>query len=166
MFGQISVGSIMKKKDETHHTTLSHGASLVRETSLVNKYSFSIPDRYSITLKAQQGVKIKSVFDLVDISDYNKEFFANLLDVSTKTLDRYYAENKTLNPLNSEIVLKLMDLYSKGVEVFGDLASFRRWIEKPSYGLGNIKPVEFFSTSTGIDLVKEELQRIEYGDLS
>lgn len=156
----------MKKKDDIYGVDVGHGASLLRETALVNKYTSSIPDRYSITLKAKQGVKIKSVFDLVDISDYNKEFFANLLDVSTKTLDRYYAENKTLNPLNSEIVLKLMDLYSKGVEVFGNLSSFRSWIEKPSYGLGNIKPVEFFSTSTGIDLVKEELQRIEYGDLS
>lgn len=156
----------MKKKVSKDSINESSGNNLLRETALVNKYNSSLPDRYSITLKAREGVKIKSVFDLVDISDYKKEFFANLFDVSTKTLDRYYAENKTLNPLNSEIVLKLMDLYSKGVEVFGDLASFRSWIEKPSYGLGNLKPVEFFSTSTGIDLVKEELERIEYGDLS
>ena len=83
-----------------------------------------------------------------------------------KTINRYKQEKKKLNPRNSELILKLLALYSKGIEVFGKLESFNNWLMKPAFGIGNKTPFSLMNTSTGIDLIFEELIRIEYGDLA
>ena len=54
-------------------------------------------------------------------------------------------------------------LFKKGNEIFGELEAFRRWIMKPAYGLGWEVPSELMETSGGIELIMEELYRIEFG---
>jgi uncharacterized protein (DUF2384 family) len=71
-----------------------------------------------------------------------------------------------LNPRNSELILKLILLYKKGIEIFGNTESFNNWVSKPSFGLGSIVPYSLLNTTTGIDLIFEELVRIEFGDLA
>jgi len=98
--------------------------------------------------------------------NFKKDFIAGMLDLSTKTLDRYTQENRKLNPNDSELIIKLILLYKKGIEIFGEQSAFVNWLNKPAFGLGNLKPVEIVNTSGGIDLIIEELSRIETGDLS
>jgi len=62
--------------------------------------------------------------------------------------------------------LKLIVLYRKGVEVFSSITNFNKWLHKPSFGLGKKIPYSLMNTTTGIDLIFEELVRIEYGDLA
>jgi putative toxin-antitoxin system antitoxin component (TIGR02293 family) len=57
-------------------------------------------------------------------------------------------------------------MHTKGQKVFGNPESFRRWLEKPAYGLDEQIPLDLLQTSGGIDLVMEELDRIAYGDLA
>ena len=54
-------------------------------------------------------------------------------------------------------------MFRKGIRVFGNKESFIRWINKPAYGIGEIVPFEIINTSTGIDLIEDELSRIEFG---
>ncbi len=91
---------------------------------------------------------------------------AGLLNVSLKSLNRYRQENKKLSPGKSERVLKLMKLYRKGEEIFGKVEEFRKWMDEPAYGLGYMIPETLLETSGGIDLIMEELTRIEFGDLA
>ena len=60
-------------------------------------------------------------------------------------------------------MLKLEALYKKGIEIFGNRDEFNSWLKEPEYGVGWQVPLELFSTSTGIDMVMEELIRIEFG---
>jgi len=62
--------------------------------------------------------------------------------------------------------LKCMNLLIKGTEVFGEIDAFTRWLKKPAYGLGDKVPLDLLNTITGIDLVVEELIRIEFGVLA
>ena len=103
---------------------------------------------------------------MISVSNYDKDFAADLLDVSYKTVARYQKEKKKLSPLQSEYILKTIVLFNKGNQVFGDKEGFNRWLDKPSFGLGNRIPRTFITTVGGINFVIEELNRIAHGDLS
>jgi putative toxin-antitoxin system antitoxin component (TIGR02293 family) len=104
--------------------------------------------------------------DMVQVADYDKDFAAGLLDLSYKTVTRYQKEKKTFSPLQSEYIIKTITLFHKGEEVFGTTESFKRWLDKPAFGLGNIIPRNIITTVSGINFVMEELNRIERGDLA
>lgn len=104
--------------------------------------------------------------DMVTIANYDKDFAADLLDVSYKTVTRYQKEDKKFSPLQSEYILKTIVLFHKGVKVFGNTDSFNRWLDKPAYGLGHLVPRNVITTVTGINFVMDELNRIEHGDLA
>mgnify|MGYP000353694700 FL=1 len=64
----------------------------------------------------------------------------------------------------SENVVKLAELYEIGLSAFDNNSeSFVTWLDSPIPALNNDKPIHLLSSSLGIDLVKEELLRIEYG---
>ena len=104
--------------------------------------------------------------DMITVANYDKDFAADLLDVSYKTITRYQKENKKLSPLQSEFILKTIVLYNKGEKVFGTNESFTRWLNKPAFAFGNRLPKMFITTVTGINYILEELNRIAHGDLA
>ena len=97
---------------------------------------------------------------------HDKSFFAEILHISPKTIDRYIKEDKKFNPTESEKILKLEQVYEWGKEVFGDIDTFNEWIEEPAYGLADRIPKTLMQTHGGLTLVEEELIRIAYGALA
>jgi uncharacterized protein (DUF2384 family) len=59
--------------------------------------------------------------------------------------------------------MQLMRLYTKGIEIFGSAANFNIWLKTEAYGLNNKKPLMLINSSTGIELIYEELVKIEFG---
>ena len=53
-----------------------------------------------------------------------------------------------------------------GNEVFGSIDSFKQWMQKPAYGLGNKIPSKILTTISGINLVINQLMRIAHGVLA
>jgi len=137
-----------------------------RVCEVLYKYEAKNTSKLALITKAQNGLNADSFFELAEISGINKESLANFLNLSLKTFNRYSKENKKLNPVNSEQILKFFMLYNKGIEIFGTINSFNKWLHKPSYGLGSIKPYNFLCTISGIDLIYNELINIEFGDFS
>jgi putative toxin-antitoxin system antitoxin component (TIGR02293 family) len=135
-------------------------------SSFLENYEGDIKDKLSLIQNARNGIDAKYIRLILKYYNFKKDFIAGMLDLSTKTLDRYTQENRKLNPNDSELIIKLILLYKKGIEVFGEQSAFVNWLNKPAFGLGNLKPVEIVNTSGGIDLIIEELSRIETGDLS
>jgi putative toxin-antitoxin system antitoxin component (TIGR02293 family) len=60
-------------------------------------------------------------------------------------------------------VIELAKIYSRGEEVFGTLDAFREWMQSSVRALGDKRPREFLDTSIGIEMLMEELGRIEHG---
>lgn len=135
-------------------------------SSLFTRYEKNFRHLQNIVLTAKNGVSAKAFFDVAVVSGIEKNKLAGLLNVSLKSLNRYKQQNKKLSPGKSERVLKLMALYRKGEEIFGNVNEFRKWMDEPAYGLGNMIPETLLQTSGGIDLIMEELSRIEFGDLA
>jgi putative toxin-antitoxin system antitoxin component (TIGR02293 family) len=120
-----------------------------------------------ILREANAGVGADVFFDLVDASGIDRNFLAEeIFDISLKTLMRYRKEGKSLKPREGEVALKMACILEKGIQVFGTMGSFKSWMEKPAYGLGGAKPLHMMNTVTGMDLVEDELLRIEFGALA
>jgi putative toxin-antitoxin system antitoxin component (TIGR02293 family) len=130
------------------------------------KYSASHDNTFSTVEQAQEGIPVSAFFDLLEVTGLSKNELSGLLDISFKTIQRYQKENKKLSALNSEQILKMITLYQKAEEVFGEVASFNRWLRKPAIGLGGQLPLKFMQTPGGIDLIYDELMRIEHGLLA
>jgi len=134
-----------------------------KSKSVLQTYEKHLDDRFWMVEEAASGIPASAVFDLIQMTHLNKSFFAGMLNLSTKTLDRYRQGGKQLNAASGELMLKLLSLFKKGEKIFGNSTEFQKWIEKPAYGLGLKVPKELMRTSAGIDLIMEELIRIEYG---
>ncbi len=106
-----------------------------------------------------------AIFSLIKkITPFSDEDWANYLNLSTKTLQRYKNEQDFLfKPIHTEKILELTEVTNMGVSVFDDLASFHEWLNTTSLALGNHKPAELLQDSYGKELVLAELNRIEHG---
>lgn len=132
---------------------------------IIKKYKKYLDSSIKTVMTAHAGIPASAFKDVSELFG-QKERIAQLLSRSTKTFKRYQDQKKKLDASNSEMLLKLVALFDKGIEVFGEKTAFLRWLEKPAYGLGKNVPFDMMRTSDGIDLVIEELVRIEYGDLA
>lgn len=139
--------------------SVKKGSKLISKTETSNS-------NIRIALQAQEGLDADSFFQVAKLSGYKKEELAGLLHTSLKTLDRYRKDKKTLDPASSEWVLKITLLFNLGQRVFSNQESFKKWLDNPSLGLGNMLPFQLLQTITGIELVQDELTRIAYGDLA
>ena len=135
-------------------------------TKVYKQYSNYIQQDEYNTLSEPETIYATAFNDMIAVSNYDKDFAADLLDVSYKTVTRYQKEKKKLSPLQSEYILKTIVLFNKGNQVFGDKESFNRWLDKPAFGLGNRIPRAFITTVGGINFIIEELNRIAHGDLA
>jgi putative toxin-antitoxin system antitoxin component (TIGR02293 family) len=134
--------------------------------NIYKSYKNYIAEEESNVLNEPQAVYATAFNDMVTVSNYDKDYAADLLDVSYKTITRYQKEKKKFSPLQSEYVLKTIALYNKGEKAFGSVQSFTNWLQKPAFGLGNRVPNSLIKTVTGINHILDELNRIAHGDLS
>ena len=130
------------------------------------QYSDYISQDEANILAEPEAIYATAFNDMITVTDYDKNFAADLLDVSFKTVSRYQKEKKKLSPLQSEYILKTIVLFNKGNQVFGTKESFNRWLDKPAFGLGNRIPRPYITTVGGINFIIDELNRIAHGDLA
>lgn len=62
--------------------------------------------------------------------------------------------------------VEIQTLMQFGKEVFGNISNFQIWLKTKSIALGNVEPKSLLNTFKVIQLVKDELGRIEHGIIS
>lgn len=83
------------------------------------------------------------------------------------TYNKKKRENELLSSRDSEVVLLLTELLDFGSDVFNhEPEKFQRWLRKPNVSLGGVKPESLFDSVTGIQEVKNALNRLEYGHMA
>ncbi len=139
----------------------------VNEPMFVYGYSHS-DDRgiYSIIDKINRGVSFSSFENIIKKYHFTLQNWADFLHISTKTLSRYQKEDKSFDALQSERILQIEILQQKGAEVFGNQENFSIWLETENLALGKRVPRSLMNNSFGIQLLMDELTRIEHGVLA
>ena len=111
----------------------------------------------------QQPLKKKHVVSISNKLGLQQKDSAELIGVSVRTFQRQ-KQTANITFAASENVLKLAELYEIGITTFdNNVESFVSWLNARIPALNNDRPIELLSSNLGIDLVKEELLRIEYG---
>ena len=83
------------------------------------------------------------------------------------TYNKKRREHSLLSGRDSEVVLLLTELLDFGTEVFNqEEAKFQRWMKKPNISLGGNTPEGLLDSVTGIQEVKNCLNRIEFGNFA
>ena len=90
----------------------------------------SIDDRgvFSIIDSINKGISFASFENIIKKYSFSLQNWADFFYISNKTLSRYQKESKTFDALQSERILQIEILYSKGEEVFG-IENFTKWLE-------------------------------------
>lgn len=110
----------------------------------------------------RNGIPKQAMNHLMDVADLTLMEMAAITHTSDRTLRRYKPQEK-LSQEQSERMIELAKLYSRGEVVLGSMQSFRQWMDTALFQLGNKKPKEFLDTSIGINMLLDELGRIEHG---
>lgn len=111
------------------------------------------------------GIPKQAMTHLMDVADISLNEMASIIHTSDRTLRRYTSQQK-LSQEQSERMVEIARLYSRGEEVFGTMENFRQWMDSFLLPFGNKKPKEFLDTSLGIGMINNELGRIEHGILA
>ncbi len=112
---------------------------------------------------SRSGIAISFVEDLMQKYAFSKADLARLIDVSPKTIDRHIASEKLFTGLQAERLLRLAELYAQGVRVFGKPEKFIKWLNSTIVALDHTTPMSWLDTYHGIQLISDELGRIEHG---
>lgn len=150
-------------------------SSIVRRSRIDKKFLSSakevtytdfLSNKMLMVLVIRKGIPY-SFFNLIQHNTpFNESDWANFLDISAKSLQRYRQSSKSFKPNQSEKIIEMAEVTHVGVDVFGDMEKFRLWLHTPNYALGNLKPMELLKDSYGKEMVISELTRINYGILA
>lgn len=149
-----AVRTYLKKVEQDQHLHLSDKQITYKEF---------LSNRMLIVHSIREGIPYRLYKLIQEKTPFSEEEWAEILNISTKTLQRYRAsKNHVFKPIHSEKILELAEVTSLGNSVFGP-EKFYLWLQTPNYALGNLKPKELLKDSYGKELVVEELHHIEQG---
>lgn len=114
----------------------------------------------------RRGISFAMFYRYAKTTPFSLSEWSAFLQMSERTMQRHKSEKRPFDPIHSEKILQVALLHNFGKEVFGGQDKFYTWLETNSVALGGIKPRELLDTSFGIDLLNDELTRIEQGVLA
>ena len=120
----------------------------------------------NIIVTVRQGIKFSMFSKILKSSPFTLQEWSRFLHLSERSMQRYKAEKRTFAPIHSEKILEITFLYQRGAEVFGKAENFNTWLNAKSIALGGVVPKEWMDTTFGINLLNDELTRIEHGVLA
>lgn len=113
------------------------------------------------------GLPYESIEIIGKQADLPVKKILQLLEVPQTTYNKKKRDKGVLNRRDSELILMLTELLEFGLGVFNNEGEkFKRWLKKPNASLGDATPESLFDSFTGIQEVKNSLNRLEYGNMA
>lgn len=121
---------------------------------------------FTLIQEINKGVSFKSFKSFIKNTNFTMAEWSSYLHLSERSLQRYEKENKTFEPLQSQQLVEIAILFSRGEEIFGSRKNFNQWLGIESMALGQTMPKLLLTSTLGINLINDELTRIEHGVLA
>jgi putative toxin-antitoxin system antitoxin component (TIGR02293 family) len=110
----------------------------------------------------RNGLPFGSLEKLARTLELSGEEVSAVLGMAPRTLARRKRE-RHLSPVESDRVYRLARITHLALEVFGELAKARRWLNRPNRALAGAVPLTMLDTEIGARQVEEVLLHINYG---
>jgi putative toxin-antitoxin system antitoxin component (TIGR02293 family) len=115
---------------------------------------------------AESGVSWNSVRKLLDATGLTQQEMAAYLDLPERTFARR-REAGAFDRRESEQLLRLAEIWEAALELFqGDAARTHSWLTSPTFGLGNMRPIDFAKSEFGAREVRSLIGRLADGVFS
>ena len=124
--------------------------------------NLGLKNNLEIVYSARKGIKPTIFYSFADVAKITEQNLADLLHLHPRTIQNRRNQQKNLDPVEGEHLLKLIALFVKGEELFGSIDEFNSWLHKPSWQHKE-KPSDLLSTPGGTDLIADELERLVHG---
>jgi putative toxin-antitoxin system antitoxin component (TIGR02293 family) len=142
---------------------MSLTSGMVETGSLRKKFqTLDLSDEGKIVFSAHKGVKPAIFYSFAVFIKMSEKKLASLLHIHPRTMSNYRDQHKKLAPVEGEHLLKLIALFAKGEEIFGNIDEFNYWLQKPFWDSKD-RPIDWLITPGGVDLVSDELDRLAHG---
>lgn len=152
-----------KPTEETVHQV----NELFTTYNIAPSFGFFINNSLKISELIQNGLSFDFFKKLSKQFPFSEDEWADFLNISTKSLQRYRTEKDFLfKPIYSEKIIEITEVSYLGMEVFGDVDKFKTWLKTDNFALGNHSPQDLLRNSYGKDLVINELNRLQHGIFS
>ena len=125
----------------------------------------NITSRLDLIELSHKGVTKGELLRLADYLNLSVGQMAKLLPVTDRTIQRY-TRRQRFNRVVSEQILQIAEVAARGAKVFGNKDKFVSWLKAPSPALGNRSASSLLNSRFGIEIVLDELGRIEHGIIS
>jgi putative toxin-antitoxin system antitoxin component (TIGR02293 family) len=116
-----------------------------------------------VIAESKHGIRGRDLEEIQEKTNFSNEDWSRFLQVAWRTIQRYRKDNALIDSASSERAILVAQIAERGREVFGSEDKFKMWLDAPSFALGGVSPNGLLDTTTGMNIVKSELTRIEYG---
>jgi putative toxin-antitoxin system antitoxin component (TIGR02293 family) len=132
-----------------------------------NPESFMVNEEaVSLIYATRQGLSFDYFDKILSYIPLKIAEWSKYLNLSERTMQRYKKEHKHFDSIYAEKILEITLLYQNGEEVFGSSELFNQWMNIENTALGGVKPKSLLDSTFGINLIKDELTRLEQGVVS
>ena len=118
---------------------------------------------HTLAAIVREGLPPKAADRIAEYYGLSRKQVSELIGVSVRTLERHQKDNKLLNPVQSDRLLRYARIAARAEEIFEDAQIAKNWLRRPNQALGGEMPLNLLDTETGVNQVEDVLTRIEYG---
>jgi len=111
---------------------------------------------------ARKGIRKSKLLSIARESGLTLKELSSYLRISTRSIQEKES-SQLIAPGPSERALYIAKLFKSGIDIFGSQNKFHNWLNSDNPAMGGEKPVSYLDTFSGIQLVIDELNAIEYG---
>jgi len=111
---------------------------------------------------ARNGIQKSMLLSIARESGLTLKELSTYLRISTRSIQEK-EPSQLLAPGPSERALYIAKLFKSGIEIFGNRDKFHHWLNAENVVMGGEKPSSYLDTFSGIQLVLDEMNAIEYG---
>jgi len=111
---------------------------------------------------ARKGIPKSKLLAIARESGLTLKELSSYLRISTRSIQEKEL-SQFIAPGPSERALYIAKLFKSGNDLFGSMEKFHNWLNMENSVMGGEKPVSYLDTFSGIQLVLDELNAIEFG---
>ncbi len=153
---------VMKSAD---YKLIKKEINLDAAASILDTYRLMYNSPQSRLAAIKTGLSSQALSDLKELTGETVADNAYMLNIPVFAISKLIVSGIKLNKTLSQHLLCLFDLYEKGIETAGNLHEFNHWTHQYNIDL-DAKPIDLLDTVTGISIVRNELLKIDRGNLA
>ncbi|MEX2572899.1 MAG: antitoxin Xre/MbcA/ParS toxin-binding domain-containing protein [Balneolaceae bacterium] len=124
--------------------------------------SRAVQTRMDLIDLARKGITKRSLRRLSEISSITVKELAELLPISLRQFQRYDEEKRMKRDVSEHVIL-IAEVFLKGMDIFDSPEELKLWLKSPLLSFGQRTPFGLLDTSYGVQMVMDELGRMEHG---